>query len=313
MDGRLVSKAPSPEAAADAVDAQAAVWLVRVQSADGGPELRAQLQGWLDRDPAHKAAFDRASAIWDGLGSVAARRAPSVAPRVVASLAVCLAVALGVFGWMQRAPTYETGVGGQRVVQLQDGSVVTLNTDTRLVVAFEAEQRQVRLERGEAIFDVAHDASRPFSVEADGRRVRALGTTFVVRRDPRNLQVTLLSGRVRVSGGPVDRPPVLLEPGERVSLFGGDVRLDYPHLDQLTAWRQGDLVLDQTPLTTAVAEMNRYSEVRIELDPAAAKGARLSGVFKTGDSRDFARTVGALYGLTVRSHPGRLVISKPAA
>jgi transmembrane sensor len=312
VDGRLVSNSTSN----DAVEAQAALWLVRLEGASE-PDVQPKLQVWLDSDPSHAAAFERARLVWGGLGEVGlgevARRRPAGAVAKAAGVAATLLAAFLFAWWVQLDPTYATKVGEQHIVRLDDGTSVTLNTNTRLVVDYRRGERRVRLDRGEAIFEVAHDAGRPFLVDAGRDTVRALGTSFVVRREASKLEVTLLSGRVQVTKDHPSATPMVLQPGDRLSLGGASARLDHPRLDQLTAWRQGDLVLDKTPLSSAIAEMNRYSDAKIELAGGAPADAQLSGVFKTGESRDFAQTVAALYGLKVIARPGRLVIAKPAS
>jgi transmembrane sensor len=94
---------------------------------------------------------------------------------------------------------FTTGVGEQRMITLQDGSRIYLNSDTRLTVRLDKNRRLVRLAGGEALFDVAKNPSRPFIVDAGEMQVRAVGTEFVVRRDPHELAVTLVEGTVRIA------------------------------------------------------------------------------------------------------------------
>ncbi len=165
--------------------------------------------------------------------------------------------------------TFDTRVGERRVIVLEDESRVTLNTDTRIAVAFDKKDRVIRLERGEALFNVAHDAGRPFFVRADGGEVRAIGTRFMVRRDGARLAVTLLEGKVAVRKDAL--APILLEPGDRVVLGADAVALrDRPQIDTVTAWQRGELILRDTPVAEAVREMNRYSQSHIELEAPGA-------------------------------------------
>src|SRR5690606_20728867 len=120
-------------------------------------------------------------------------------PAVAAALAASLVIALGGVWWLTEVRgAYATRPGEQKVATLKDGSRIALNTDTRLDVRFDAGRRRIRLDRGEAMFEVAHDADRPFVVVAGDTRVQALGTVFIVRRTGDDVVVTLVKGRVAV-------------------------------------------------------------------------------------------------------------------
>jgi transmembrane sensor len=211
-----------------------------------------------------------------------------------------------------------TAVGEQRTLTLQDGTRVALNTDTRLSVHFEKTLRLVEIQSGEALFEVAKNPERPFIVLAGNVEVRAVGTEFVVRRDEHRLAVTLMEGKVQITEAPVsgspsfDRlpEPTVLVPGQRLVLADRErPTVDKPAIDVVTAWRRGDIVLDKTPLSAAAAEMNRYCEVQIVVEGNAAGRIPLSGVFRAGDSAQFARAVAATYGLKLSSEPSRLVLA----
>lgn len=313
--------APAQPAAARA---EAAAWVARLQGPERDAATERAFRRWMEADPAHAAAFDRATSVWEGIGGAAAglpvgpgalaRRGAHV--RVAASLAA-VAVVAGAGAWgLLRDPTYTTKVGEQRVVRLSDGSRVALNTDTRLVVHYTKGERDLRLERGEAQFDVAKNPLRPFIVTAEGQQVRAVGTSFVVRDDGHGVSVTLLEGKVTVT--PVTRraaaaTPVYLTPGERLRVANAAVapKLDRPPLEAVTAWRSGEILLDDTPLSEAVAEMNRYSPTPLEIESTDVAALRVSGIFKSGESESFARTVAAQYGLAVVEQPGRIVLAQP--
>jgi len=212
---------------------------------------------------------------------------------LVTTLGVGAATRSGLMG-----PRYSTGVGEQRLVQLADGSRVRLDTDTRVAVRFSGERRLVRLQRGQAMFDVAHDAHRPFIVEAGAADVRALGTRFDVRRDAGHVRVTLVEGRVEVrpTGG-APTAAVILRPGEQVFANGG---LSHPRpadISAATSWVDGRLLFHAIPLRQAVAEMNRYSRRRIVLTAPDVADETVSGAFDTGNVDGFVSAVSRLHGL----------------
>lgn len=311
----------------DSVRAEAAAWVARIHSSSRSPALEAGMRKWLEADPAHARAFEIATEAWEIGGSVRSYAMPRVADpfveaparkhvmtRRLAIAATVLALA-GTVIYLQQKPLFiATGVGEQRMLTLNDGTRIFLNTDTRLSVKEDAAQRRVQLENGEAWFDVAADPHRPFVVTAGDQKVVALGTDFVVRRESQQLAVTLVEGKVRVSSvSPSDEPERVLKPGQRLMFVGGKPpRLDEPAIHEVTAWRRGEVVFDNTRLQDAAAEMNRYSAVKLIIDGPQAADIRLSGIFRTGDSARFAQAVGVTFHLVVAHEPGVIRISRPA-
>jgi transmembrane sensor len=221
-------------------------------------------------------------------------------------------------------------VGEQRLIVLADGSRMTLNTSTEARVRLTDSQRTVTVKHGEALFEVAKDAGRPFVVSVSDAQVVATGTAFLVRSTPPReaaseaFGVTLIEGQVIVqrSAGAVQsalNAPVVMAPGERLRVGQSpstprqapvQVRVDRPKLDQLLAWQRGFAMFDDVTLPDAIADMNRYSRVPITLaDSQALKALRISGSFRTGDNEAFAQSVASLYGLVVISRDGGLELS----
>lgn len=299
------------------LNAEASAWLARIQGPRGG-EARGALQDWLRADPAHQAAFERATELWDILpGAVASDEAPqrrsAVSRRFVPlAIAASLAVVAGVGAMtalLDRPLTFDTRVGEQRTAALDDGSRVSLNTDSQVTVKFARDEREVSLDRGEAVFDVAHDAARPFVVLAGDERIKALGTSFIVRRDGDRVRVTLLTGKVEVTRK--GRALAVLSPGERLSATPDAVPLlDRPLLDSITAWRHGELRFRDTPLSEAVSEVNRYGGKRVIVNDARLASLPISGVFATANPTEFAAAVAQLHGLRVQPE-GEAVLLTP--
>jgi transmembrane sensor len=322
--------------------AEAAAWIARLHGPNRTPEVEAGFRRWLAEDPERARAFELLTDTWEK--SARLRRRPleevvswerpgfrmSFSRAAIATAAVAVLAVLGTVLFLQRAGV-TTGVGEQRTLALDDGSRVYLNTDTRAIVQYDDDVRLIELKRGEALFEVAKRADWPFVVIAGDKQVRALGTSFVVRRDDDTVAVTLVEGKVTVedladSSEPADRKlreqaqgsasddssdrvrrrartlkeEVLLSPGERLTLTGtSDPKIDQPAIDKVTAWQRGQVALDHTPLADAVAEMNRYSRVRLVIEDAAVAAIPVSGIFRAGDSGDFARAVARTYGLGV--------------
>ena len=212
-----------------------------------------------------------------------------------------------------RAPieaiAYVTGIGERRTVRLPDGSAVTLNTASRIETRFSAERRLIHLVRGQALFDVALDRTRPFAVDAGGWRVTAMGTVFEVRLDANLTRVMLTQGRVlvenpdRLPSGPSSSAsePVQLQPGQEFTGGPGTARrISTVDLARELRWLDGYIELDDEPLELAVAEINRYIDTPIVLSGDGVGALRVSGTFRTGDSRRFVDTVREVLPIDVR-------------
>jgi transmembrane sensor len=302
------------------VDAEAAAWLARLNGPFRSARSEAGLRRWLERDPAHEAAFERATEIWEMIPGAAPEQvdvaevgAPPVSRRRMMAVAAGVAAMItvgGGYALLSRPPAYETAVGGQELVRLDDGSRVSLNTDSRIAIFYSEGERRVRLDRGEAMFEVAHAPERPFLVEAGNERIRALGTTFVVRRDAAGkTSVTLVEGRVEVARQAGAARIAVLSPGQRVTVStSAGAALDRPPIELVTAWRRGEVVFEDASLIEVAEELNRYSPNRLVVDPGVA-GLRVSGVFSTSDPGEAARAIAALHRLRVEQAGEELRLS----
>jgi len=211
-----------------------------------------------------------------------------------------------------RQQTYETDIGAQQIVRLDDGSVLRLNTDSKAAIHFRRTQRTVRLLRGEGFFEVAHDPGRPFVVEAGATRVRALGTKFDVRRLEAGTQVTLLEGRVQVTRS--SRPEAwTLRPNQQITVNGTVTAPRPADAAAASSWTTGRIRFHETPLAAAVAEMNRYSRTKIVLDADHLLDIRVNGMFETGNTQAFLSAVTELFGLEAVTTSDGVVLRSRAA
>lgn len=197
---------------------------------------------------------------------------------------------------------FSTTVGEVSHIQLDDGSLVSLNTGSAIKVTMSAHQRHVELVHGEAYFDVAKDAQRPFVVATEEQQITVLGTAFNVRHrnDEDSLKVSVVEGRVAVkrrapSGPATPEPEATKEDDERL-LLAGDIgsfsdrsnviqQQQYAEAEVNNAWRRGIVRFDDDTLANVIRELNRYRVRKITLtDPV--KDLRISGVFhlKNGDA-----------------------------
>jgi transmembrane sensor len=318
----------------------AAAWFARKRSGDMTEQEGRELAAWLDADPAHRAAWELAGQVWSASDGVRANPTMlSIRERALGRRrfgwaarggAIAASLALAVFGgWavMERAPAgpvistavatqadlagaksrdFTTAVGQRRTLTLEDGTVVTLDTNSAIRAREGGRVRLVELERGQAFFKVAHDRSRPFLVRAAGRTVVATGTEFGVRVDRGRIAVTLIEGSVRVEApingagdGRFSRyvQTTELTPGSRLEARDGQPwAISEVDAERETSWMTDKLVFQDEPLSKVVAELNRYSGRRIVIaDPALADDP-VSGSFRTDDMDEAVRAI-VSYGL----------------
>jgi transmembrane sensor len=306
--------------------AEAAEWFARLGK-PATPQALREFQAWLDI-PANDAAYHEVEAFWETSRrqardpamlrmteqALARRRGlhwPPWArlPRFAWAVAVggLVAASLTIFVANQMSQTYSTNATEQRVVLLNDGSRIHLNVGSKVRVALGRSERRLVLSRGEAFFEVAHDAARPFIVEAGGAGVRAVGTRFDVRRDDGQLQVTLLEGIVRVKRDDSSEAWTLA-PNQQLTLSGAAVKQASADATRTTSWTTGRLVFSQTPLAEAVAEVNRYAGRKVSLEGPDLSGRLVNGVFNIGDAQAFAKGVSVLFDLQVETGPDGSIV-----
>lgn len=292
------------------IDRQAAEWAAKADGGQMGADDTAALEAWLAADVRHIGAYTKAAAVLVQLERLGATNA--LAPHVMAAplptrrrLLLGGAIAAGVaaivaarVGWPYlQQESYATAFGESRVVALADGSVVTLNTDSKIVVRFHSDRRDVMLVRGEALFDVAKNPARPFVVGVHDLGVRAVGTSFAVRAltgEPIHVLVregivelkrlaTPVVGPVLVGAGghatvPADAPIIVTqETPERIR--------------RELAWKNGRIAFEDQTLATAAREFSRYSATRIVIDDPDVAKRTVTGLFLANDPVGFARAV----------------------
>ena len=207
-----------------------------------------------------------------------------------------------------------TDVGQHLTEKMPDGSSITLNTNTVLTVQFSQDQRLVILERGEASFSVAHDASRPFRVRAGERTVQAVGTVFNVRRDEgRTVRVTVTEGVVKVMDRPeAKREDLLVRAGQLAEIGEASAniqRVDPSRLDAAQAWQRGVLIYQGETLEDVIADVSRYTSVRFEIEDDSIRQRRVGGVFRAGDVDGLLLALRETFGIEPRRQGDKIVLS----
>ena len=347
--------------------AEAAEWLVELRVADLDGAARERLDAWFRASPQHIQAFLELSSIWEDGGDpdlaknssaallIARARAASnvvamertgekVVPTVdtgllsrrsrnrgwlygLATGALGCALALGIFVFTQHG-MYTTGTGEERTISLEDGSVLELNSRSRVRVRYSGQERDVELLDGQALFRVAKDAARPFIVRSDSTRVRAVGTQFDVYRQSTGTTVTVVEGRVGIYSQPPSAggigsgntehsvvattaaaPVILVSAGEQVTATASAISAP-KHIDTAaeTAWTKRELVFDSTPLYEVTREFNRYNGKKLIVSDQALRDFHVTGVFSSTDPASLLRFLRAQPGIDVVEVDGEIRI-----
>jgi transmembrane sensor len=363
-----MERAPTLVSARDA----AVVWHERLHRDKVSPDLKRDFDDWLAASPLNRQAYESVDRAWVTLRGggefpqlLALRhetafrltRQTSAHTRpwrwTVAAAAIVGIVVAGLSVYPVDRPLlqalfssvrytnhqrYFTATGERLSFTLADGSQVMLDTQSVLSVDFSATQRRVSLEGGQAFFEVAKDANRPFVVATHNRQFVAVGTAFDVRIDGDQVKVTMVEGTVRVepvasnslAGGM--STAVRETPSQKVTAGGstvhsqriapiatitaGEQLVSDAHEDHVkaadpdrdTSWRRGQVIFENERLEDAVAEINRYSDVKIELSAIELNGLRLSGAFATGSPKVFVEAVTSYFPIKIQIADERRII-----
>lgn len=308
-------------------------WFIRLREADLSQEERSQFALWLLRSPDHVEEYLAVARSWGDIGLARGgnltaeqviREALAAAPPspnvvafpshaahtpvtgrqsrrrgsflAVASLAATVLIGVGIAYDRWLNPSHiRTAAGEQRIVTLEDGSIVNLNTRSRIRVSLGSHERRIKLLDGEVRFTVAKDPDRPFIVETDDAIVRAVGTVFNVRAWDNQTAVAVFEGRVAVLPQPhtdsagSTSVPVSLSAGERaaVSARGNILPGSGPSIERASRWIEGRITFVDEPLDSIVTELNRYQRKPIVIADERTAALRVSGTYGTNSLTDF--------------------------
>ena len=309
------------------ISRQAGEWAAKLDGGGLTPAEQAELEAWLAADVRHLGAFGRSIAVLERVGRLRAvggdamrslvsanapiwsRRRVVVSGGAAASLAAAAVLLLAVMRRdepQQVSPAadqeFATRLGETRTVTLSDGSVVTLNTLSKISVGFTGSVRKVQLVRGEALFNVAKNRKRPFIVVAGDTQVRAVGTSFTVRLlRARPVQILVQEGVVEVTrrSTPNARPVRATADTQTVVPHGAPIAtraLPYSRVARNLAWQYGQIAFDNETLEDAALEFARYSNTKIVVEPPVA-GLTITGLFASNDPVGFAKAAASVLNL----------------
>jgi transmembrane sensor len=308
------------------IESEATDWVIRLDSGPLSPDEQRQLDQWLAVDARHHGAFIRARSAWldtDRLVAMVPRSGLSRAEEhgpgrrrssfnfqvrhsyIAAAAALILTLAtLFLLSTFNSGTAYTSEIGEVRNIALPDGTQLTLNTNTRATVDYKDHLRNIELDRGEALFKVAHDAARPFIVHANDVQIKAVGTAFTVRIDDTRTDVLVTEGTVEVTRK--GTPPQRISANHQATLASSASRTEIESVATETitrelAWLESKAAFAGEPLSAAVAEINRYSRRPIYIDDPELAARPVVGIFNANDSEGFANAAAA----TFRAHVER--------
>ena len=344
MNGISKSSAETPRVEIGDRDERAALWAIRVNAGSISNKDEAELEAWTSEDVRNLGAFvramaanaycDRAVALGvpyppasgsasDGAGEIAtcedsvhpplkgglSRRAWIGGGLGAAAAAVVAAVSARHWWGIQSIVAPKGNV--QRTA-LRDGSAVTLNSSAEIEIAFQDAVRKVSLLAGEANFDVAKDAARPFIVDTGPVQIRVVGTSFNVRKTEADaVSVTVREGIVEIFHGAVQ--PVRLIAGDQLSFANRrmtQARLTMAEVDRIGLWQRGELDLTGMTLGDAAREFARYSDTQIVIDQPSVANLKVAGIYSTSDPAGFAQAAALAQGLDFAVAGDRVTLSQ---
>ena len=256
-----------------------------------------------------------------GSAPYSSRAAPRTRPQwrwlwaaVPAGLAVMAVTLFWLRGEHVTPERYATRHGEMRSWRLGDNSTLRLNTDTSVTARYTHSQRLIEIERGEVLFEVAHESARPFRVVAGTASVLAVGTTFSVYRQGASTLVTVVQGRVGVSTVTAASTSVNAGAGEQVRVMDGQLPQPPTPADvqRSTAWLHRQIIFEREPLARVTAEFNRYSPRPIDIETPALGTLPITGIFSVDDTETFLDFLRTFDGVTIQATPTRIQVFQAA-
>jgi len=327
----MSNSADIPQSRAADINMRAAVWFERYDRGQWNETDKSELDAWLAESPAHRLAYWRVKGAWDHANRLSAIRSQSRTQaltnsrgkrfffrRFLAGLVVVAVIGAAAAFFLSPNSSdekYSTALGARKTITLRDGSQIELNTASAIRIIENGQERKALLERGEAYFQIRHDAVHPFVVQVGDHRIVDLGTKFSIREHAGQVEVALVEGRARVEAASTQIPALAatLMPGELAVVGANSIvvtrKSTQAIVDEL-GWRRGLLVFRRTPLAEAVAEFNRYNSHKVFIADGSVAQFQIGGTFQANNPEVFARVAQDILGLHAENRGDVIVISR---
>lgn len=311
---------------------RAQYWVARLVGGEVSASELDALELWLAADPRHAHAFSRERALWQDLAAAADVLSEPVASRpmlrrrvprgigrrqLVRALPMALAASIvaafvGPSLVLAFRADHRTATGEVRSVALPDGTTARLDSGSAISVGYDGNRRVVHMLAGRAWFDVRHER-RPFLVEALGGTTEDIGTGFEVQREGGTVEISVTQGAVQVHA-PEEAVTSMLHAGDRLRYTrNGIQRLASQSVAQLAAWRSGELLFEQQPVTAAIAEIARYRRAPVWTIGDFSDVSCVSGLFLVDRPDEALETLVRMRGLRLLELPGGAIVIRPGA
>lgn len=302
----------------ETVKDEAANWVAKLRAGDCTLRDERSFRAWLTADPTHATAFEAMHATWEIAAALPRdparfgyqRPARRMGRREFVWTAGAVALAGGAFATWQgaAAEVYETKIGEQKHITLPDGSLMFLDTETRVSFRMQNAMRLMLLSSGRANLRVVSD-HRPFRVQVRDQSITTNQSKFDVLDYGQVTSIVLIDGQARIE---INRPgadqQLSLQSGERLRVSNSGVSRDRPNLSPLLAWQRGQVVFENSTLEQAASELNRYSDMKlVAADPVVASW-RVSGVFPVGDNFAFVKAASKFLPLGMTQSSGHILM-----
>ena len=315
---------------------EAALWVSRTQGKTSSAKQQQALAKWIDQSPKHRQAYREMLDTWDKTSKMSeipslkaeaeylSKRRPatnaSMFKTVMIATAASIMLFVGTLGFKlinQPAQTrsavagmsYATNAGELQEIQLPDGSVITLNTRSRVEMSFDDQTRALTLLKGEAYFEVAHDPSRPFIVKIGQSTVRAVGTAFNIYKKPSETVVTITEGIVEIKSNGADRG-LEVDASHRVSVGRSAISsVLNADLDSELAWQDRQLIFRDAPLREVLQELNRYLDNPVSIRKSSLPSGLVSGTFDVDEPEEILKVLIDNFQLLELADGNRRVLS----
>ena len=318
----------------DGLTRAAAEWWVRLREPEPAPRTIEQWQAWLEADPRHAQAFERVCQLGESLRAVDAPTRASLReafapaeqsrPRWVAGLAIAASLVIAILGWRiavqggtgntDDVQRYASEIGQNRDIRLSDGSTIQLGAASNLTAHYANGQRDIELGAGEAFFTVSHLQDRPFVVAAGPVRIEDLGTAFNVRRTGRLVTVAVTQGRVRVQApapGGKKQAGMELMAGQQADYDPrrGIFSMSSVPVDHVAVWRDNRLEFVNEPLSTVIANVNRYSRRPVQIADPRLGELTFTGTVKINTIDSWIGALPRVFPVQVSSFADHVVLT----